>query len=236
MDFGMNFVVGLILEWVHGALTDAKVSSLIDSDRRSWKEEVLSANLFSFEAEIIKKIPLCHTVQTDTLTWPFTPTGEYTVKSGYTFLQKEFQNSQPGQSDPDYLKPLWKAIWSLQVPNNRNPDLFSVVAWAIWNRRNNLRLGKVAASLDELLAQSLDRIRDFKLNNSSLATTVGFPPTRWQAPDQDTYKVNFDGALFSEANTAEERKSAASGRSKGSQPVKDRDAKRLGPGSWDGET
>nr|POE88997.1 hypothetical protein CFP56_51881 [Quercus suber] len=86
--------------------------------------------------------------------------------------------------------------------DNRNPDLFSMVAWAIWNRRNNLRLGKVAASLDELLSQSLDRIRDFKLNNSSLATTVGRPPTRWQAPDQDTYKVNFDGALFSEANTA----------------------------------
>ncbi|XP_065623642.1 uncharacterized protein LOC136064997 [Quercus suber] len=133
-----------------GALTDAKVSSLIDSDRRSWKEE----------------------------------------------------NSQPGQSDPDYLKPLWKAIWSLQVLNNRNPDLFSMVTWAIWNRRNNLHLGKVAASLDELLSQSLDRIQDFKLNNSSLATTVGHPPTRWQAPDQDNYKVNFNGALFSEANTA----------------------------------
>nr|POE57223.1 hypothetical protein CFP56_01877 [Quercus suber] len=86
--------------------------------------------------------------------------------------------------------------------DNRNPDLFSMVTWAIWNRRNNLHLGKVAASLDELLSQSLDRIQDFKLNNSSLATTVGHPPTRWQAPDQDNYKVNFNGALFSEANTA----------------------------------
>ena len=36
-----------------GALAEAKVSSLIDSELRSWKEEVLSANLFSFEAEII---------------------------------------------------------------------------------------------------------------------------------------------------------------------------------------
>ena len=73
-----------------GTLAEAKVSSLIDSELRSWKEEVLSANLFSFEAKIILKIPLCHTDQADTLTWPFTPTGEYSVKSGYTFLQQEF--------------------------------------------------------------------------------------------------------------------------------------------------
>ena len=69
------------------ALAEAKVSSLIDSELRSWNKEVLSANLFSYEAEIMKKIPLCHTDQADTLTWPFTPTEEYSVKSGYTFPQ-----------------------------------------------------------------------------------------------------------------------------------------------------
>ena len=87
-------------------------------------------------------------------------------------------------------------------PNNRDPELFSMVAWAIWNRRNNLRLGKAAALLDELLSQTKDRLRDFKLYNSSSVIPVGRPPTRWQAPNQNTYKVNFDGALFSAANTA----------------------------------
>ena len=95
------------------ALADAKVGVFIDNEHRSWKEDLLDANLFSFEADMNKKIPLSHTDQADTLTWPFTPTGDYTVKSGYTFLQQEYQSSQPGQFDPEYLKPLWKSIWSL---------------------------------------------------------------------------------------------------------------------------
>ena len=31
---------------------------------------------------------------------------------------------------------------------------------------------------------------------------MGRPPTSWQAPDNDTYKVNFDGALFTRKNNA----------------------------------
>ena len=75
----------IVSPWI-GALANAKVSALIDQEHKTWKEEVLDANLVSFEANMIKKIPLCHTDQADTLTWPFNPTREYTVKSGYTFL------------------------------------------------------------------------------------------------------------------------------------------------------
>ena len=57
-----------------GALASAKVNVFIDNEHRSWKEEVLNANLLTFEAHMIKNIPLCHTDQVDTLTWPFTPT------------------------------------------------------------------------------------------------------------------------------------------------------------------
>lgn len=96
-------------------LTEAKVSAFIDQEHRTQKEDLLDANLQNFEVDIIEKIPLCHIDQLDTLTWPFNPMGEYILKLGYTFLQQEYQNSQPGQSDPEYLKPLWKAIWSLQV-------------------------------------------------------------------------------------------------------------------------
>ena len=96
-----------------GALADAKVSALLDAENRAWKEDVLQDNLLNFEADMIRKIPLSHTDQADTLTWPFTPTGVYTVKSGYTFLQQEYHSSQPGQSDLESLKPLWKSIWNL---------------------------------------------------------------------------------------------------------------------------
>ena len=72
--------------------------------------------LLSFEVETISTIPLGRTNQLDILTWPHNPKGEHTVKSGYQFLQREFQNAQPGQSDGTGIKPLWQAIWNLPVP------------------------------------------------------------------------------------------------------------------------
>ena len=44
-------------------------------------------------------------------------------------------------------------------------------------------------------------MQDFKLYNSSIIP-LGRPPTIKQTPNQDTYKVNFDGALFTTANSA----------------------------------
>ena len=51
--------------------------------------EVIDTILLNFEAEMVKKIPLSDTDQLDQLFWPFNPTGEYSVKSGYKFLQQE---------------------------------------------------------------------------------------------------------------------------------------------------
>ena len=52
----------------------------------SSKEEVIDSTLLSFEADIVKKITLSHMAQPDQLTWPFNPTGEYSVKARYKFL------------------------------------------------------------------------------------------------------------------------------------------------------
>ena len=99
------------------ALIGTKVSSLIDSVQKIWKTEVMENMLLSFEVQSISTIPLCRTNQPDILTWPYNPKGEYTVKSRYQFLQREFQNVQPGQSDVANLKPLWQAIWNIPLPN-----------------------------------------------------------------------------------------------------------------------
>jgi len=56
---------------------------------------------------------------------------------------------------------------------NKDPVLFSMATWAIWNRRNNLCLGKSTAPLNELLSQSKERLCEFKLYNSSSITLVG---------------------------------------------------------------
>lgn len=68
-------------------LADSKVSKLMDQDRGCWNREIIEATLLPFEAEIVQKIPLCNTHQPGTLTWPYNPNDEYTIKSGYKFLQ-----------------------------------------------------------------------------------------------------------------------------------------------------
>ena len=37
---------------------------------------------------------------------------------------------------------------------NREPAFFAMVVWALWNRRNNLRLGKKAEPLNILMQQA----------------------------------------------------------------------------------
>lgn len=98
-------------------LVEAKVHSFIDEERRCWKIELIDETLLSFEATMVKIMPLCHTDQPDELIWPHNTTGAYTIKTGDRFLQMENQNQQPGQFDFHLLKPLWQGIWNLKVPS-----------------------------------------------------------------------------------------------------------------------
>ena len=40
---------------------------------------------------------------------------------------------------------------------NRNSKLFSLVIWNLWNRRNNLQLGKASLPLDKILEHSWEQ-------------------------------------------------------------------------------
>ena len=40
---------------------------------------------------------------------------------------------------------------------NKEPELFSIVIWNLWNRRNNLRLGKTALPLDKIIEHARER-------------------------------------------------------------------------------
>ena len=85
---------------------------------------------------------------------------------------------------------------------SREPALFAMVVWALWTRRNNLRLGKKAGTLDHLFQQARERLRDFLHHNTAWIEPVGRPPTSWQPLGPSQYKVNVDGALFVADNTA----------------------------------
>ena len=101
---------------MHAGLPSKKVSNLIDPVQRVWKEQVLDRYLFEFEAAVIKRIPLCQSIQDDILIWPWNPNGVYSIKSEYQLLQRASQAQQPSHSMVENLNPLWDKIWVLNVP------------------------------------------------------------------------------------------------------------------------
>ena len=86
--------------------------------------------------------------------------------------------------------------------DGRDPELFSSVAWTLWNRRNNIRLGKPSIPLEQVL----NRAHDLNLGCLPDPTTVTATPkqtvTTWTPPPFYGYKVNFDGTLFERENRA----------------------------------
>ena len=67
---------------------NSNVEVLINPMTRRWRTDVIDHVFNVQEAETIKNIPLSSTNQTDVLVWPFTPLGNYSVKSGYRFLHE----------------------------------------------------------------------------------------------------------------------------------------------------
>nr|POF09081.1 hypothetical protein CFP56_33032 [Quercus suber] len=82
------------------------------------------------EASIIKKIPFCLSPQSDVLTWPHNSVGEYSLKFGYRFLQEESLKQQPGPSNFVALRPLWQAIWKLDISCKEQPAIGKTIVTA----------------------------------------------------------------------------------------------------------
>ena len=85
---------------------------------------------------------------------------------------------------------------------NIDLELFSLVSWALWNRRNNLSRGKPSILLEQLL----DRAREITLGclpgSTSASTTLKQAAASWTPPTLHGYKINFDGAIFEQENRA----------------------------------
>ncbi|XP_075654720.1 uncharacterized protein LOC142624873 [Castanea sativa] len=91
----------------------SNVEVLINQRTRSRRNNVIDHVFNSQEVEIIKSIPLSLTTQLNVLIWPFTPSGSYSIKSGYHFLQENFAQSQSAGQDTEF----WEKVWSMEVPS-----------------------------------------------------------------------------------------------------------------------
>ncbi|XP_075645296.1 uncharacterized protein LOC142616302 [Castanea sativa] len=98
-------------------VVDATVDQLIDSDSRWWNTSLVDSIFLTFEAQLIKSIPVCHSAQED---FPFclhSRTGMYQVHSGYNLLCALNSSDVASSSDTVEQKKFWNSLWKLDVPN-----------------------------------------------------------------------------------------------------------------------
>jgi len=101
---------------------ELRVSALIDTITGRWNEELIAACFSSTDASRILQIPLSCNRVPDCVSWPWTKTGTFTVKSAYIMArcqQVYLQTSAQGKgatSNQDQAANDWKRLWKIKVP------------------------------------------------------------------------------------------------------------------------
>ena len=84
-------------------------------------------------------------------------------------------------------------------------DLFAIIVWLLWHRRNHIRVGNAATSLSQIVACAWQQLQDYNRvqptkpasKTANLHAAVTWSPTR-----TPFLKINYDGAVFRDSNGA----------------------------------
>lgn len=94
--------------------TPSIVSELIDKDMRCWTEDVVRDVFMPCDDEVILNILRCTSWPKDKLIWHYTQSGQFSVRSAYHLkIHQKYRNLEGTSHDKT---PLWKTIWSLDIP------------------------------------------------------------------------------------------------------------------------
>jgi hypothetical protein len=94
---------------------NAKVANLIDPTTGGWKKVVIEHIFSPPEAHQILGLPLGSPASKHTLYWPFTPTGNFSVRSAYHLLMNPEQRLSPPTTTLMPESGVWQQIWSLNI-------------------------------------------------------------------------------------------------------------------------
>ena len=78
------------------------------------------------------------------------------------------------------------------------------MAWSLWQRRNKLRIGLPYPPLNQVDPQAAKFLQDYfdtqdiQAPSNSTATSTH----SWTPPNTNSFKANFDGAVFNSSNSA----------------------------------
>ncbi|CAL1405322.1 unnamed protein product [Linum trigynum] len=113
------------MEW------DAKDSSLIDQESRTWRKDLLEIIFTHEKQQAILAIPLSSRIEKDVLCWSGDESGKYSVKSGYLVESKRVRGGDGrdtrSNEESDFA---WKKLWKLNLPGK--------LKTFIWKAANNI--------------------------------------------------------------------------------------------------
>nr|POE46432.1 hypothetical protein CFP56_41679 [Quercus suber] len=94
-----------------------RVCDLFLPNIRIWDPGRLASCFLPWEANMVWQIQVCEEGVEDTLIWPLTNDGEYSVTSASRMLISAEALLMPSSSSQDNNGVVWKKIWKIQTPN-----------------------------------------------------------------------------------------------------------------------
>ncbi|KAJ8769655.1 hypothetical protein K2173_005258 [Erythroxylum novogranatense] len=197
------------------------VSDLLVDNGRRWNIPLLMEKFSARDVSSILSIPFSMFNTNDSLLWHHERNGIYTVKSGYRISRYE-HGTRIGANDV-----LWKRVWELQVPpklrdfmwralhgvlpqrqvwndsGKEVAELFSFVAWHIWNARNDFLWDAKILSPNQIVYNAVSHLLEWRSLNRirSSHNNYGRQPGDVTQMDesQQSFLLNVGWSLFTDA-------------------------------------
>ena len=115
-----------------------KVCDLFYPNSRIWDSGLIQHIFYPWEAEKIMRIHVSDVNREDTLVWPLSPVGEYSVKSAYIILAAEITNGLPSSSG-GACSLLWKRIWKIHAPQRIKHFIWRAAKDSLPTKQNLVR-------------------------------------------------------------------------------------------------
>jgi ribonuclease HI len=117
-----------------GNIVFTHVSDLIDAETNSWDEEIIGELFWPTDVQRIMHIPLARGMMEDFISWNLTKTGVFSVRSCY-YAEWEHQHGAKLRRNTPFgtssSLPVWKTLWSLNVPAKIKIHCWRVLLGAI---------------------------------------------------------------------------------------------------------
>ena len=94
-------------------------------------------------------------------------------------------------------------MWELLINGDAGEDKVAyavTIAWALWHNRNEVRYGGVRKSGQQISSWASDYLREYRAATVQVApgVSVARQVIPWSPPQNGQFKINVDGAVFSE--------------------------------------